>query len=106
MHKKIIDIGNNAKKFWKFIKNIIKKQNDKRDFPEYFMRNGQRLYEEMEIANAFCEHYTNVGKNLAQGITEGQQKSADYVKFNSPNTLFFTPTTLPEIDRLIAQLKK
>ena len=59
---------NNLKDTWKIINEVIDKSKRKSSLPNTFNHGNKTLSDPLEIANQFCEYFTNVGPNLAKKI--------------------------------------
>ena len=51
---------NNLKETWKFINEVINKRKCRPSFPSSFRSDGGVLTDPVEIANGFCNYFTNV----------------------------------------------
>ena len=49
----------NIKNTWTNIKDLLKLSKVKRDFPNHFLINGEEITDANNIANKFCEYFTN-----------------------------------------------
>ena len=58
----------NNKNTWTNIKDLLQQSKVKRDFPNHFLINGKEITEANNIANKFCEYFTNIGPSLAKNI--------------------------------------
>ena len=59
---------NDLKATWKLINEVINKNNNKRPLPSSFKSNGRIISDPVQIANDFCNYFTNVGPTLANRI--------------------------------------
>ncbi len=59
----------------------------------------------MNIANRFCDYFTNIGPNLANNIPASSQISSSYLTGNFVNSLFFQPVVQSEITEIISSLR-
>lgn len=62
-----------------------------------FSQNNQNISDPLEIANNFCEHFTNIGPNLASRIPNSTRSFQSYLHGNFSNSLFLYPSTEHEI---------
>lgn len=62
-----------------------------------FSQNNQNISDPLEIANNFCEHFTNIGPNLASRIPNSTRSFQSYLHGNFSNSLFLHPSTEHEI---------
>ena len=56
----------NIKNTWTNIKDLLQQFKVKRDFPNHFLINGKEITDANNIANKFCEYFTNIGPSLAK----------------------------------------
>ena len=59
---------NDLKETWKLINEVINKRKCKPSFPPSFRSDGSVITDPAEIANGFCNYFTNVGPKLAAKI--------------------------------------
>ena len=58
----------NIKTTWTNIKDLLQKSKVKRDFPNHFRTNGEKITDSNIIANKFCKYFTDIGPSLAKNI--------------------------------------
>ena len=56
----------NIKNTWTNIKDLLQQFKVKRDFFNHFLINGKEITDANNIANKFCEYFTNIGPSLAK----------------------------------------
>ena len=66
---------------WKLLNEVIIKNNKKRPLPCSFKSNGRTISDPLEIANDFCNYFTNVGPTLANRI---QTTNSSFQNFLGP----------------------
>ena len=54
------------KNTWTNIKDLLQQCKVKRDFPNHFLINREKVTDADNIANKFCEYFTNIGPSLAK----------------------------------------
>ena len=97
---------NNMKSTWKNINNLLNRQNDKSNFPEFFLdNNNTHITNPQNIANKFNDFYVNLGPQLAQNIPTTQTPTESTTYNNYPHSFFFTPVTPIEILKIVQNLK-
>lgn len=99
---------NNIKETWKVLKTLISHKNDKSFIPVTFKHNNEMISNPDNIANLFCQYFSNVGLEYANLIPKSHRSYSDYVAMNrhrNPNTLYFSPTDPNEIIKIIKSLK-
>jgi hypothetical protein len=102
------EFKNNSKQTWKVLNNLIGKQNDKTFVPIKFKHNDELISNPQDIANHFCDYFTNVGPGLAAKIPEPINRYSHYLtksQSRNPKTLFLGPTDPQEIFKIIMSLK-
>ena len=65
------------KRTWQILSDILNRTVKKKAFPEYFIDDGQKITDKIEIANRFNSFFTSIGPKLAR-------------KINSPANMNFT----------------
>lgn len=65
---------------------------------------GTQVYTDKGIADVLNQHYTNVGKSLANKIVKSH-KTVQYNKKPNPNTIFLYSTSVPEVKKFMGELK-
>ena len=88
------------------INRLLNKSNDKTNIVEYLKVENQDYYDHQTIAEEFAKHFSSVGKKYAGKITTPKTNINQYLKdidFN-PHTMFLSPTTSTEIERIIMNL--
>ena len=59
----------------------------------------------MEIANHFCEVFTNIGPNLAKMIPSSTSSFRSFLSRSFINSIFLEPTTESEISEICANFR-
>ena len=95
----------NIKTTWKILNEIINKKTRKNSLPSVFIANNQNIDNPLNIANRFCDYFTNIGPNLANNIPASSQISSSYLTGNFVNSLFFQPVVQSEITEIISSLR-
>jgi len=90
---------NNSKKTWQVINSMLNKANNKQSVLDYFMDDP------VQVANNFCQFFTDVGPNLAQNIPVGKNNPEYFLKGNYSHSIYLAPTDEQEILRAIGRLK-
>ena len=94
---------NNTCKLWNLTNKVLRKTNDKCNIVESLTVDGIKVLESQEIANEFGKFFAEVGKSYANLIPKSDIDISDYIGKieNFQKSLFLTPITRVEIDRLI-----
>ena len=54
----------NLKQTWKVLNEVINRRIAKAPYPASFSKNGLKISNPVDIANNFCDYFTNIGSNL------------------------------------------
>ena len=95
------------KEMWKELHNLLntKKKNKGNSITKLIM-NNQEITKDKDIANAPNEHFTKIGKNLADKVRSGRNNSfRNYLTDPISESLFLRPTNNYEVLKEINQLK-
>jgi exonuclease III len=96
---------NNMKTTWKNINTLLNRNNEKSNFPEFFLHNDNHVTNPQNIANEFNNFYVNLGPQLAQNIPQNQANPEPINSINIPHSFFFTPVTPVEILQIVHNMK-
>ena len=73
-------IGNDIRRTWKTINEILTKNQTKNKFPKVFNDDGSMIADRVNIANKFNVFFTNIGKQIAKGINfDGNKNYGHYL---------------------------
>lgn len=64
----IEEAGNDSRKLWGIMNEIVDRKQQKHKIPERFNINGKPVMKPLEIANAFNHYFVTIGKNMASKI--------------------------------------
>ena len=68
--KKLERVKSDTKATWRVLNEVINKKKSKTKFPSSFkVDDNTEISEPVEIANRFCDYFTNIGPNLAKKIS-------------------------------------
>ena len=87
-------IGNDIRRTWKTINEILTKNQTKNKFPTVFNDDGSMIADRVNIANKFNVFFTNIGEKIAKGINYDGNKNYD----NYLNKEIHSSFTLMNID--------
>ena len=62
-NKKIDMVRSNLKQTWKIPNEVINRRIAKAPYPASFSKNGEKINNPVDIANKFCDYFTNMGSN-------------------------------------------
>ena len=91
---------NDLKATWKLINEVIKKKGIKRTLPTTFNMNGRIISDPAEIANGFCNYFTNVGSTLASTIQTTTSAFQSFLGPTNNQTIFLRPTSIAELQEI------
>ena len=95
----------NIKNTWTNIKDLFQQSKVKRDFPNHFLINGEDITDTNNIANKFCEYFTNIGPSLAKNIIMPKNiKVEDFLTSTRNCTFQFYKTDDSSILKIINEL--
>ena len=60
----------NIKQTWTTINELLNKCNNKKEFPSYFIINGDKIDNKEDIANNFNSFFQNIGPALSSNIPQ------------------------------------
>lgn len=93
------------KQTWKNINNILRKNQNKTNFPSSFLHEGANITDHKDIANAFNKYFIDVGSSLASKIPNVHTNRNTMPTLSQSPSFFMTPTTEYEIMQIIKKLK-
>ena len=96
----------NTTMLWKMINKITQNMNDKSSAIEYLKIGNLDIYDTKVISEEFVKHFSSVGSMYANKITKPHTTFTQYIRNipNNPISIFMSPTTKTEIERLIDKL--
>ena len=90
-------IGNDIRRTWKTINEILTKNQTKHKFPKVFNDDGSMIADRENIANTFNVFFTNIGEKIAKGINyDGNKNYSHYL--NKEIHSSFTLMNIDEAD--------
>ncbi len=103
---RLVAFKNESRKLWSVLNSVIGKTRNKMELPDKITDiNNIEISGSQNIADTFCEFYTNVGANLASKIPTANKGFEYYMKKHCNNSLFLAPTDSDEILKIIKGLK-
>ncbi len=67
------------KNTWKVMKAAMNKTNDNSNVPQLINYRNETLTNENQIANAFCDFFSEIGPYYANKIQKSNRKPEDYI---------------------------
>ena len=74
------------KNTWKLLNSLIGRTKDKSSITSSFNCNGKIVNHPTDIANGFCDYFTNLGPQLANSIKAPQNDYDQYLRSKGTNT--------------------
>ena len=103
--EKFIHLKHDLKSTWKAINLLLNKNSKGGTSAEIFNCEGRKTNDPEEIANAFNNHFADIGPSLARNISQSKSSYQKYLKDPNLNSLFFNPTTSAEIENIALSFK-
>ena len=91
-----------VRKTWKVLNSITGHIGHNKSISDTFLVNGDKITDEVVIANEFCSYFTNIRKQYAEAIPTSSKIPKSYLD-NAPNpsSMYLTPTGPNEISSII-----
>ena len=103
--KKIGNAKSNMKSTWRVLTKIMNRKTQTNKLPSTFKIDNREISNPKEIANCFCEYFTNVGPHLVKNIPPSANSHQSYLKGNFVDSLFFYSASQQEIIDLVNYLR-
>ena len=87
----------NARGTWRILNEVINRQKKTSDLPSVFKIGEVECNDPVEIANKFCEYFTNLGPSLADKIPTSPKSHMSFLTTNFVNSMFVDSATRQEI---------
>ena len=101
---KISLFKNDIRNTWKIINSAINKHNDKHQITKIKL-NNEVIHDSNNIASAFNNYFSHIGKDLAKSIPSTPKKFDDFLRTPNPNSFFFLPVIKEELKDTVTKLK-
>ena len=95
--KKLDDYKSNARGTWRILNEVINRQNKPTALPSTFKIGEVENNDPVEIANKFCEYFSNIGPSLADKIPISRKSHKSFLTKNSVNSIFIDTATQQEV---------
>lgn len=102
--KQIEYAKSNAKNTWKILNEVINRKKRTTKLPSTIFTDNHEISNPVEIANRFCDYFTNIGPNLAKKIPASTLSFRSFLSRNFPNSIFLEPVTQQEILDIVNSL--
>lgn len=95
---------NNAKRVWSVIKDVINSKKQ-RSIPDQFKIGDKLETDKGVIATKFNHYFNNIGKDLADRISENDKNALSFMGQANAHSIFLTPVDQNEVKKTIVNLK-
>ena len=95
----------NLRVTWKLLNEIVNHKRVKSKMPTTFLHNRNKISDPLQIANKFCEYFTNIGPSYAKKLPHSDVAPDSYLKGKVFDSIFLTPVTKNEIKHLSSDFK-
>ena len=73
----------------------------KSPYPASFTKNGMEISNPTDIANNFCDYFTNIGPNLASKIPSTNSSPKDFLSSSLSESISLQPLTVGELNNIV-----
>ena len=94
----------NTKNTWKILNEVINRKKESNKLPSDFFVNNRNVSNPREIANHFCEYFTNIGPNLSNSVDCSSRRFSSYLTGNMINSMHLKLVTDIEVKEIINNL--
>ena len=84
----------NLKQTWKILNEVINRRVAKSPYPASFTKNVREIRNPTDIANKFCDYFTNIGPNLASKIPSSNSSLKDFLSSSLSESTSLQPLTV------------
>ena len=84
----------NSKQTWKILNEVINRRVAKSLCLGSFTKNGMEISNPTDIANNFCDYFTNIGPNLAKQIPSTNSSPKDFLSSSLSESISLQPLTV------------
>ena len=103
--KKLTEYKSNVKNTWRILNEIINRRQCNLTRPSAFRVADREISDPVEIANGFCDYFTNLGPSLVGKIPTSNKPFSSFLKSDVVNSVFFPSTYQQEIVEICASLR-
>ena len=90
----------NLKQTWKILNEVINRRVAKSPYPASFTKNTMEISNPTDIANKFCDYFTNIGPNLASKIPSTNSSPKDFLSSALSESISLQPLTVDELNNI------
>ena len=87
----------NLKQTWKILNEVINRRNVKAPYPASFSKNGVKISDPVDIANDFCDYFTNIRSNLSSKISPTNSSPNDFLCHSLSESISLQPLTFDKL---------
>ena len=80
---------------------MINRRVAKSPYPASFTKNEMEISNPTDIANKFCDYFTNIGPNLASKIPSTNSSSKDFLSSSLSESISLQPLTVSELNNIV-----
>ena len=91
----------NLKQTWKILNEVINRRVAKSLCPRSFMKNVMEISNPTDIANNFCDYFTNIGPNLASKIPSTNSSLKDFLSSSLSESISLQPLMVGELNNIV-----
>ena len=103
-HRAFTNNCNDIKKTWRLIKKALCKTTNTGNIKSLLVNNNT-INDYNEIAEYFCEYFSNIANSLDSLIPQSNSSPLIHVTENTQASIFFSPVTGHDVSRIIGDLK-
>ena len=70
-------------------------------YPASFSKNGVKISNPVDIANDFCDYFTNIGSNLSNKISPTNSSPNDFLCRSLSESISLQPLTVDELSNIV-----
>ena len=90
----------NLKRTWKILNEVINRRVAKSPYPASFTKNGMEISNPTDIANNFCDYFTNKGPNLVSKIPSTNSSPKDFLSSSLSESISLQQLTVGELNNI------
>ena len=91
----------NLKQTWKILNEVINRRVTKSPYPGSSIKNEMEISNPTDIANNFCDYFTNKGPNLASQIPSTNSSPKDFLSSSLSESISLQPLMVGELNNIV-----
>ena len=106
LHEKCLEFRQDSRKLWRLVNKLIGKNNNKTETIDSLRIDNILKHDPDSITNGLCDFFSSIGESYASNIGKAEVDIENYIRQidQTPESLFFSPTTQYELRALIKKL--